>query len=65
MNKNLQLYAERDKCIECGGCLSVCESSVLRLTSASIKIINPSECTGCRRCIYVCPTNVLSFKVIG
>lgn len=52
VNKNL--------CIGCQACISVCPTKAIELTSDNkVKIIE-SKCIGCQACISVCPVNALN-----
>ncbi len=45
---------EKDKCINCGKCISVCEMD--------IDHVGDHECIHCGKCIGVCPTKAISYK---
>lgn len=45
---------EKDKCINCGKCISVCEMD--------IDHVGDHECIHCGKCIGVCPTKAITYK---
>ncbi len=45
---------EKDKCINCGKCVSVCEMDIHH--------VGDIECINCGKCIGVCPTKAISWK---
>ena len=45
---------EKDKCVNCGKCISVCEMD--------IDHVGDHECISCGKCIGVCPTKAISWK---
>ncbi len=49
---------DKEKCDQCGTCVSVCQASALIFIQELV--INQKKCTGCGRCIKVCPFSALS-----
>ena len=45
---------EKDKCVNCGKCISVCKMDIHH--------VGDMECINCGECISVCPTNAISYK---
>ena len=45
---------EKDKCINCGKCISVCKMDIHH--------VGDMECINCGECISVCPTKAISYK---
>ncbi len=45
---------EKDKCINCGKCISVCEMDIHH--------VGDHECISCGKCVSVCPTKAISYK---
>lgn len=45
---------EKNKCINCGKCISVCEMDIHH--------VGDIECINCGKCIGVCPTKAISWK---
>ena len=45
---------DRDECINCGKCISVCEMDIHH--------VGDHECIHCGKCIGVCPTKAISYK---
>jgi 2-oxoglutarate ferredoxin oxidoreductase subunit delta len=52
-----------DWCKQCGICVSVCPTDVLKLGDNGIEIINLNSCIGCEQCALICPDFVL--KVVA
>ena len=45
---------EKDKCVNCGKCISVCEMDIHH--------VGDMECIHCGKCVSVCPTKAISWK---
>ena len=45
---------EKDKCVNCGKCISVCKMDIHH--------VGDMECINCGECISVCPTKAISYK---
>ena len=45
---------EKDKCVNCGKCISVCKMDIHH--------VGDMECINCGECISVCPTQAISYK---
>jgi polyferredoxin len=45
---------EKDKCVNCGKCISVCKMDIHH--------VGDVECINCGECISVCPTKAISYK---
>ncbi len=45
---------EKDKCVSCGKCISVCKMDIHH--------VGDMECINCGECISVCPTKAISYK---
>lgn len=57
------LDIDRDKCVECGLCTSVCKIRALSLDKKDWSLVfDASRCIGCSRCIPICPTRALSSR---
>lgn len=53
-----ELLFSSQKCISCGGCLSVCPNGVHVLDETHT--LNRTSCVGCGACAKICPTRALS-----
>jgi len=53
---------DRDTCIACGRCVSVCSSETLLLEDGRVLVDYESSlgCVGCAQCAAVCPTNSIT-----
>ena len=61
-----RIFAEKDKCISCNVCTSVCHQGIDVMAFANKgKPMEDPECVRCSACVQSCPTGVLSFGRIG
>ena len=52
---------DRDTCVHCGLCTSVCPSRALTLDREQWALLyNENKCVGCNRCIPSCPTRSIT-----
>ena len=56
------LKLDREACVGCGMCLSVCPHAVLSLTNGKIEIANRDACMECGACAKNCPAEALSVR---
>lgn len=59
--KNMVASVDRDKCMYCGGCVSICPTDALELMETFIKV-DEDTCVGCGSCIRFCPVGALYEK---
>lgn len=52
---------EREKCINCGACVSLCPVDALVMKNFEVTV-EEEKCILCGRCINACPFNALSIK---
>jgi pyruvate formate lyase activating enzyme len=57
-----QVRWQREKCIACGDCATVCPQQALRLTPDGVSI-DDALCTRCGKCAIACPT--LALEMLG
>jgi NosR/NirI family transcriptional regulator, nitrous oxide reductase regulator len=61
-----RIFAEKDKCISCNICTSVCHQGIDVMAFANKgKPMEDPECVRCSACVQGCPTGVLSFGRLG
>ena len=61
-----RIFAEKDKCISCNVCTSVCHQGIDVMAFANKgKPMEDPECVRCSACVQSCPTGVLSFGRFG
>jgi Fe-S-cluster-containing hydrogenase component 2 len=54
----MAVNVNREKCIYCGGCTSVCPASALELKETGIDI-DIKKCINCGKCVRFCPAGAL------
>jgi NosR/NirI family transcriptional regulator, nitrous oxide reductase regulator len=61
-----RIFADKDKCISCNVCTSVCHQGIDVMAFANKgKPMEDPECVRCSACVQSCPTGVLSFGRLG
>ncbi|MEO0972092.1 MAG: FAD-dependent oxidoreductase [Pseudomonadota bacterium] len=60
-----RIFADKDKCISCNACTSVCHQGIDVMAFANQgKPMEDPQCVRCSACVQTCPTGVLSFGQI-
>jgi polyferredoxin len=60
-----RIFADKDKCISCNSCTSVCHQGIDVMSFANKgQAMEDPECVRCSACVSSCPTGVLSFGQI-
>ncbi|TQV88125.1 NAD(P)-binding domain-containing protein [Aliikangiella coralliicola] len=61
-----RIFANKDKCISCNVCTSVCHQGIdiMSFANKGLPMADP-QCVRCSACIESCPTNVLEFGEIN
>ena len=54
---------DRDRCIECGACVSACPLDAAKGRVAG-KLF-PADCFSCARCLNVCPVDAIRYEFVG
>jgi len=54
------IKVDNSKCIQCGGCVSVCPKEALKLTN-EIKC-DEKKCIKCKMCVNFCPVGALKLE---
>lgn len=52
---------DRDICIDCGACVSICPVNAFRIDNFSVEL-DESKCTLCKQCIDKCPVGALKIE---
>ncbi len=61
-----RIFANKDKCISCNACSTVCHQGIDVMNFANKgKPMSDPECVRCSACVQTCPTGVLSFGEIN
>jgi len=46
-------------CIDCGLCIDICPTDVLRRSNGKVVIAYSGDCCDCARCAHICPTEAI------
>lgn len=57
----MAVIVDKNKCISCGGCVSVCPIMALELVD-KFPSCNHNKCTNCNICVKFCPAAALALK---
>jgi ferredoxin len=49
----------KDKCLQCGGCVGVCPVGAITLIDGKGIVIDKNKCIGCGKCKLVCPVGAI------
>lgn len=64
MNKKLAVI-DKNFCVACGCCLSVCKKGAINIISGSYAKVDKELCVGCGLCKKECPASVISFERVA
>ena len=53
---------DKDTCIGCGACVSMCPVGAIQFDENGKASINPEICIKCRTCEGVCPVSAITIK---
>ncbi len=53
---------DNEKCLRCGGCVSVCPVDCILLDEAKGITVDAKKCTSCGVCVDFCPVGAFSIK---
>lgn len=56
-----KLIHNRDKCLECAGCVGICPKMALDMYGLNLQI-DHEKCSKCGLCVRACPANALSIS---
>ena len=61
-----RIFAEKEKCISCNVCTTVCHQGIdiMNFANKGLPMEDP-QCVRCSACVQMCPTGVLSFGRYG
>jgi len=55
------MFVNKEKCLRCGGCASICPKNALELTEQGI-IRDEKKCINCGICEKFCPVGAIKVK---
>jgi len=53
------IIIDRDRCVHCGACISVCPNDVFRFVDWQL-VLEEEKCSQCGTCVISCPLGALS-----
>jgi ferredoxin len=56
----MKIEIDKDICVRCGGCVSVCPLAALELTD--IVRCDDKKCAKCKTCVRFCPMGAIALK---
>ncbi len=60
--KNQIVEVDDDLCINCGECISLCNTGALYFDEECIRKFDENKCVGCKLCTDACPREAIVFK---
>ena len=54
---------ERDSCVACGTCQSVCPRGAISVRRGLYAVVDPARCVGCGMCSRECPAEIIRMEV--
>ncbi|MCS7140288.1 MAG: 4Fe-4S binding protein [Candidatus Nezhaarchaeota archaeon] len=55
----VEILIDREKCTNCGTCVSVCPTGVYEMKENKLEIVNKDACLACRACEAQCPNQAI------
>ena len=62
MREGDKKMVNKDVCIGCGACISMCPVSAIKFGADGKAEINPDICIKCKTCEGVCPVSAIKIK---
>ncbi|MBR2074326.1 MAG: 4Fe-4S binding protein [Fibrobacter sp.] len=59
-----RLVHNREKCLECAGCVGVCPAMALDMYNLDLQI-DHEKCTKCGTCTRACPVGALTLEEVA
>lgn len=50
---------DKEKCIGCGACVSVCPQNVFEMKNGKSRVARPENCVECNACVESCPVEAI------
>ena len=57
----MDIKINKNKCLCCGGCVSVCPVMALELTAKHV-VWDKDKCTRCKSCVGFCPVGAITLE---
>ncbi len=58
-----QIYLNKEDCVHCGACTSVCFPGALSMDKESWLLqFEPSKCVVCGLCVFACPLRIINIS---
>ncbi|MBN1280779.1 MAG: 4Fe-4S binding protein [Candidatus Thermoplasmatota archaeon] len=54
-------YVQKDMCLACGGCISICPQDALLWISSKAEV-NTVLCNSCSLCVKTCPIGAITWE---
>lgn len=59
-----EISLDRDRCVDCGACTSVCPTGALYLDRNTFEVkLKPDQCIACGECVKACPRRAITLTL--
>ena len=59
--EKLKAVVKKEKCLACGGCISVCPQDAILMISSKA-VVNEEQCNSCSICVKTCPIGAINWE---
>lgn len=56
----MSIVIDREACIGCGRCVSICPGNLIQMVESTAFIVEPRDCWGCASCVKECPVQAIA-----
>ena len=60
--RNATISVDKELCVDCGGCISLCNTQALYFDKNFTRCFDQKKCVGCKLCIDACPRQAIYFE---